>query len=299
MHYTKHQKQLERILHLLKRLYGMEQLRASVIATEYGKSAKTITRDMQKIANVIPLQNRRGVWSLNVDMLMESESPLNVELLKSFAKNAEIGSPFFDVSNIDDAKVKFAITYKALPKSLGERIITALKQQCVVSFAYVKPTQRSMRRVDPIRLYTQNSRWYLIARDYKDDKIKTFLLSRIESFAVCDEAVTLTQAMLKEADALQNVWRSGSSEAIVAKLYVKPEAAAYIADIPLHPTQEIVDRHYDGGLEVHCTITHKLEILPAIKSWIPNVYILEPKWLWEDLIRDLEYYRDEDYRVDI
>lgn len=299
MPYTKKKNQFFRQLHIIKRLYALESMKASLIALEYNVSTRTVSRDMQSISTVIPLQNRHGTWCIDTALLATHESPLNLTLLKSFAKNVDINISCFEFSNLDDAKVNFAIEYKQLPKHLGECIVTALQDEKVCTFMYVKPTSKSLRKVDPIKLYTENSRWYLVARDYKDDKIKTFLLSNIQNFKITYEDITLTQTMLDEAEVIKSVWSSGLSEKTLVKLYVKPEASPYIVDVKLHHTQEIMDRHYDGGLEVHCTITHKLEILPAIKSWLPYVHIIEPKWLWEDLMRDLEFYKDEDWKMDI
>jgi len=299
MPYTKKKDQFFRQLRIIRRLYALESLKVSQIALEYNVSARTLTRDMKSISTVIPLRNTHGTWCIDTELLATHESPLNLTLLKSFAKNVDIDISCFEFSNLDDTKVNFAIEYKQLPKHLGESIVSALQEEKICTFLYVKPSEKTQRRVDPIKLYTENSRWYLIARDYKDDKVKTFLLSNIEKFKVTDDDITLTQAMLDEAEAIKSVWSSSLGEKTLVKLYVKPEASAYIVDVKLHHTQEIIDRHYDGGLEVHCTITHKLEILPTIKSWLPHVHILEPKWLWEDLMRDLEFYKDEDWKMDI
>ena len=299
MLYQKQNNKNERQLQIVKRLYTLESLESSNISTEYEVSRRTIVRDMKYISSVIPLLNNNGMWSLDVESLRTNETPLNYSLLKSFAKNVEMDVSCFDLKSIKESRVNFAIEYNHLPKQLGEKIILALQKESKCIFEYIKPHERTQRTIDPIKLYTENGRWYIIARDYKDDKVKTFLLSRIEKFKVTKEATTLTQEMLQEAEELKSVWSSKSKQSILVRLYVKPEALVYITDVKVHHSQKIAEHHYDGGAEIHCTITHKLEILPAIKSWLPHIHILEPKWLWEDLMRDLEFYRDEDDRMDI
>jgi predicted DNA-binding transcriptional regulator YafY len=300
MSYQNQTKQLYRILHLVKHFCTHDVLHVSKIAKTYNVSSRTLSRDMQKIAKIFPLENSHGKWRLNKGDFYTFTNNLNHILMSAFAKNIDIEIACFDKSNSSMHEVAFAIEYHKLPKVLGENIIDALHNEIQCSFTYVKSTKdTSQRVVDPIRLYTEKSRWYLIARDYKDDKVKTFLLSNIQKFKTTKENTTLTKAMLDEADNIKNVWSSGLGKKTLVKLYVKPEASLYVVDVKLHHTQEIIDRHYDGGLEVHCTITHKLEILPAIKSWLPHVYIIEPKWLWEDLMRDLEFYKDEDWKMDI
>ena len=299
MPYQKQNNKNTRQLQIIKRLYALESLEVSKISSEYHVSARTMTRDMKQISSVIPLINMHGIWTLNVERLRSVDNPLSFTLLQSFAKNMQMDVGCFELYGMNESKVNFAIEYNHLPKKLGEKIVTALQHESCCTFDYLKPHERSQRKVDPIKLYTQSGRWYIIARDYKDDMVKTFLLSRIEHFKVTNEAISLTKAMLDEAEEMKNVWTSREKQEILVRLYVKPDVLSYIEDIKIHHTQDIVEHHYDGGAEVHCTITHKLEILPAIKSWIPHIHILEPKWLWEEIMHDLEFYRDEDNRMDI
>lgn len=299
MPYQKQNNKNTRQLQIIKRLYDLESLEVSKVSSEYHVSARTMTRDMKQISSVIPLINKHGIWTLNVEHLRSVDNVLSFTLLQSFAKNMQMDVNCFELYSRHESKVNFAIEYNHLPKQLGEKIVTALQDEFCCTFDYLKPHERSQRKVDPIKLYTQSGRWYIIARDYKDDTVKTFLLSRIENFKVTNEPISLTTEMLNEAEEMKNVWTSREKQEILVRLYVKPDVLSYIEDIKIHYTQEIVEYHYDGGAEIHCTITHKLEILPTIKSWLPNIHILEPKWLWEELMRDLEFYRDDDDRMDI
>jgi predicted DNA-binding transcriptional regulator YafY len=299
MPYQKKEEQTYRQFRIIQRLYSMEVLYTKYIAEEYNVNTRTIQRDMKKISSVFPLVKSRGKYSLDVETLTKYSQEFHFVLLSAFAQNIDIDTLCIEKSNIAPSKVAFAIEYNKLPKLLGEKIIDALQKECRCQFTYTKPDSSSQREVDPIKLYTENSRWYLIARDYKDDKIKTFNLTRIKKLQILDTPISLSAEMKTEADNIKSIWSSGSLAGQKVILYVKPNVAHYINDIKLHKTQEIIDRHHDGGLEVHCTVTHKLEILPAIKSWLPSVHIIEPKWLQEELMRDLEYYKDEDWKMDI
>ena len=120
------------------------------------------------------------------------------------------------------------------------------------------------------------------------------LLANIKSFKrLTGEAQTLTRTMMAKADEIKSVWSSSSQEPIPIKLYAHPEAARYLKDIKLHKSQEIFDEHCDGSVELHYTVTHKLEILPAIKSWLPYIHILEPKWLQDEILDSLQLYVKE------
>lgn len=300
MNYPKQKPQTVRLLELTKRLYASEKLRVSDIASEYNLSARTLRRDMQKIREIIPLHNERGVWSLDILTLKTQSSDLNHTLLQSFAHNIDIEFSSLDKSNIDATRISFAINYAKLPKVLGEQILHAIVEQMQCSFQYTKPTGNSKRVVDPMQLYTQNESWYLIARDYKDNRIKTFLLPKVEKFVQLETPTTYSEAMEREAEKIvSNIWHSSNAKESLVRLYIKPHIAHYIERKQLHTTQEIVDRHHDGGLEIECIITNKMEILPAIKSWLPHIYILEPKYMRDMLLYDIESYQQEHNYMDI
>ena len=297
MAYQKQKTPIPRILDIVRRLYVGERLSAGVVSVEYGVSSRTIHRDMLKIAQSIPLQNSNGIWSLDRSALSKGEDDLNHILLSSFARNLEIEVECLERSNLSSEKISFAIEYKNLPKKFGEALAASLMNDEKCGFVYLKSEGSSERVVDPIRIYTENGRWYLIARDYKDDGIKYFNLDKIRNFRRIEEKQTLTPEMIAQANNMKSIWSSTGKESFRVVLYVKPEIAGYIRDIKLHKSQTIEDEHYDGGLEVHCEITHKLEILPQIKYWLPRVHIIEPKWLRDDLMRDLEVYRDEEGKM--
>ncbi len=297
MAYVKQKIPTNRILQIVKRLYAMESLQSKELSKEYDVSSRTIHRDMLKISEVISLKNDLGIWQLDTEQLSKHNNHFHQALLSSFAHNLEIEVECLEKSNISKENIAFAIEYKHLPKKLGEQIIKCIEVEEKCLFTYVKDKETSQREVDPIKIYTENGLWYIIAKDYKDDKVKYFNLNKIKHFKhLKGQGCMLTQKMIDNADNMKSIWSSMGEKATLVRLYVKPEIAHYIRDIKLHKSQIIVDEHHDGGLEVHCTITNKLELLPQIKYWLPRIHILEPIWLHDELMMDLEIYGDEDNR---
>ena len=300
MPYSQSKEQLFRILKIVKRLYALEELEVSQLSIDYSVCTKTIRRNLQIIADIIPLQKSKSIYSLDSKQLAHTHNDLQFNLLSAFASNANILLDCFDKENLNEDKIAFAIEFNHLSKQLGEGIMRAIEKGCKCQFLYKKSDSSSTRIVSPIKFYNSKERWYLIAKDDKDAKIKTFYFGKIYTFtALTDVATTLTSNDIKEANEKQSIWSDSHNAEVLVKVYVKPQIAEYILDGTLHKSQVIHDEHYDGGLEVHYTITHKMEILPQIKSYVPHIYVLEPKWLHDELMRDLEFYRDEDSKMDI
>ena len=288
---------ITRILWIVKRLYRLEKLNTLLLAKEYDLSRRTIHRDLLKISKIIPLTNKKGLWSLDGKGFSTEDNHFCRSLLLSFAHNLQIEIDCLEKNDLTRDKVGFAIEYRHLPKKLGEEIMRCIENEKSATFNYYKPNGTTFRMADPIKIYTESGRWYLIAKDHRDNRVKTFNLSKIKDFKHSSLPYTLTDDMLNAADELTSIWSSIDKKEEVVKLYISPEAAPYIRDIKLHKTQIIEDEHHDGGMEVHCTITHRLEILPQIKYWLPRVHILEPKWLWEGLMKDLAIYQYEDQKM--
>lgn len=286
MCYMNSSKQIDRIINMIKHLYCNEKMHTHVYASKYGVSTRTITRYFNKINKQIPLSRNRGVWWLDIERI-------NNNLSNSILKALVLGN------NADMKFLSFAISYDSVPLSIVELILSSIDKKVKCNFKYTKNNTVSTNRViDPIKLFAQKGRLYLVARDYKDDIIKTFLLNKINAYVLLKDKVTLSRNMIVEANNIGDVWH-GAGELITVSLYVKPEVSNYIKEQKLHHSQEIVDYHYDGGIEVECKITHRLELLPGIKSWIPYIYILEPKWLHDEFVRELELYKSEDWEMDI
>jgi len=298
MLYQKQKVPYYRILKIVQRLYNLEDISSKVIAQEFTVSVRTIHRDMLKINEVIPLVNNLGVWNLDTEKMSKNIDLLPYSLLASFAQNIDIDIDCLNLTDVIQESVSFATEYKDFPKYLGEKIMQCINDNNRCQFTYRKENGFSNRIGDPIKFYTENGRWYLVLRDYKDNKVKTFLLNKINDFKqIKDEYRSLTSNMIKEASTFQSVWFSGVNKPIKVKLYLKPEMSHY-RDIKLHKSEVIYDEHHDGGRETHYIITHQLQILPAIKSWLPNVYILEPKWLHDMLMEELQEYQDSDKKID-
>ncbi|KIM04840.1 MAG: hypothetical protein KN64_05965 [Sulfurovum sp. AS07-7] len=301
MHY-KHKIPVDRILDIVKRLYSFETINIKDASTRYEVSTRTIARDFKSISKTIPLKNHNGNYSLDTSGQHPLGDELNYHLISSFAHDMKIKASCIDKGNFSKDIVSFAVKYEKLPKEVGLNILNAIKRSKKITFDYKKSRDDITNRiVSPIKIFIDNSSgiWYLVALDDKDSKIKKFILSKIRNFKESDIGFILSDDEQKEADEIKTVWHSSNHEIYTIKLYIAKEVALYFNDIKLHHTQVIEQIDIDGGLEISCMVTHKMEILPVIKSWMPHIFILEPKWLREELLDSVKIYQDKNKLIDI
>ena len=69
---------------------------------------------------------------------------------------------------------------------------------------------------------------------------------------------------------------------------VNPKAADYFKRRKIFPTQEIKETKSDGSLIVLFKIGNYDEIRDTIKAWLPNVKVLKPEGLREDILAEMQ-----------
>lgn len=300
--YLKHKIPIDRILSITKRLYAFEIINTKDASIEYEVSTRTIARNFKSIANTIPIKNNNGNYSLDTSQHNPLGDELNYHLMSSFANDMKIKASCIDKANFSKDIVSFAIKYEKLPRELGLKILNAIKRNKKISFDYKKSKDDITSRIaSPIKIFIDSPSgiWYLIAVNEKDNMVKTFTLSKIKNFKESDIVFSISDDTQKEADKIKTVWHSSDKEPQNIRLYIEKEVAPYFDDIKLHHTQRKEKTDIDGGIEISCQITNNMEILPAIKSWMPYVHILEPKWLKDEVLEIIKIYQDKSRLIDI
>jgi predicted DNA-binding transcriptional regulator YafY len=293
-HVTKCSERIARLLHVVHDLYAFERLRAVELAERYGVSAKTALRDLQAIGAVIPLSRKRGVYRLDTSDLSQSQR-LPSAVLRSFASNAGLSIACLNDTPSNISMIRFAITYDGINRSIAEAIIESIEQERQCTFGYTNNRdQHATRTVSPIKLYTEQGKWYLLAKDSNLGELRMFDFLKIKSFRVrTDLPSDLTPDDIAEAEARPSIWSSSDTEPIEVRIEADAYAARYLDEVPLHPSQKLLSPHADGSATYLYTITHPMELLPKIKSWIPHLHIDAPKTLRQQLIEEIDRYRKE------
>jgi predicted DNA-binding transcriptional regulator YafY len=289
MPYPRTSQSLGRILRLIAKLYRFEPVILSQVATEFDVSERTIRRDLKKITEVIPLKQERGIWQL--DTTAKQRGLLGRVVLQAFAENMRIKSSCLDSRSTDPRLVAFAIRYHRLPRKPGEAILQAILENRQISFDYTdKSGQHSHRTVDPVRLLHAQGFWYLICYDHNRQSQRNFRLDHISRLRILPDSRSLSPKQLQRIEATVDPWQSADTPVTEVLIYAEPYAANYLQDNPLLPSQSLLSAHEDGGMTFHYQITHPMELLPKIKSWIPYLHIEEPIELREKLHKELEKY---------
>ena len=246
-----------------------------------GYSLRTFQRDMKDMEEIYDItikydRSRKGYYieSLQPDWasqrLMEAFDVMNI---------IQAGSEFGNIIDFEKH------TSTGTDNLFG--IIHAIKNRHRLQFDHQSFWQdrSSLRIVDPYGVKEYKRRWYLVAKDSKDGRIKTFGLDRISNLGYTHETFTYPknfsiQQLFQDAYGIILGDEGQSAEEVI--LSFTPEQGKYIKSLPLHSSQRALidnDKEYRVSLTVYTTFDLEMDI----RAWGDKVTVLAPGHLRQDI----------------
>jgi len=245
-------------------------------------SNRTFLRDLNEIRTIFKIDIRydfsRGVYYIAEDQ----QRDLNNRMLESI-----------DTINSlkivgDIAKYIFFEKREAHGTHYLHGLIHAIKNHMVIRLVHQKydhdePTERL---AEPYALKESKGRWYLLAKDKNDRKVKTFGLDRILDFQTTstrfDYPADLdVHAIFRYCFGVINSDDLQPEEIILS---FKTEQGKYIKSYPIHESQEIlVDNGKELRIRLNLFITH--DLVMEILSYGMSVRIIAPEKLVKQVNR--------------
>ena len=172
-------------------------------------------------------------------------------------------------------------------KSLGTEhihgIIHAIQNLYILKFTHKKHWDdfTTQREVKPIAVKESQQRWYLVAWDKKDERIKTFGLDRISDLKITDTKFKpILYNVEKEYQHAFGVETYSPVQKIV--LEFSWQQGNYIKSFPFHESQRILEENGETVLlEIHIHTTN--DIVMELLKYGSNVKVLEPVSLQNEM----------------
>lgn len=242
-------------------------------------SIRTLQRDIKDIANLFnfDIHNKKkgdNRYYIESRPVMEVDE-YNQRLLESFQiMNAVNSQPDF---------AEFVYLENRMPRGIHNfyDLLFAIRNKRILEFRHFKYKDQSItsRKVHPLALKESKDRWYLIAIDTKDDKLKAFGLDRISDLSVSKAGFRLREKFnLKEH--FKNAFGIMNLEEEPEKIVIRStrEQAEYLKSAPLHHSQQIRKE-----TEKYVYFTYDLfptyDFVQEILSFGNQVKVIEPESL--------------------
>jgi proteasome accessory factor B len=158
-------------------------------------------------------------------------------------------------------------------------LLQAIRNRNVLCFSHFKfgQTTESERKVYPLALKESKGRWYLVAVDTKDRKLKTFGLDRIGNIHIQKSTYPKrdlpdVMAYFKNAFGIISSENMKVEEVLIAS---NREQADYIKSFPLHTSQTVVtENRRQVTFKLKVGITY--DLIQELLSYGNNIEVLAP-----------------------
>jgi predicted DNA-binding transcriptional regulator YafY len=166
-------------------------------------------------------------------------------------------------------------------------VLHAIKNHIKIRFAYQKfwDDKPNERIVAPYAIKEFKNRWYILAKDDRNEQIKTFALDRLSEMEITNQKFKLPHDYDPE-----NIYRHSfgimapngdQPEEII--LSFEPHQGKYIKTLPLHHTQQVIVDNEDE-LQVKLDLYITEDFIMELLSFGENVKILHPQSLVNAMI---------------
>ncbi|WP_198579636.1 helix-turn-helix transcriptional regulator [Citrobacter portucalensis] len=288
-----------RIADILTRLNNGETLHLAKLAEQYDVCTRTIRRDIEERLLFLELQRdaNNGGYTLSPEMLGRFDSN-SIERYSGLAGIKGL-FPALDKSMLNtifrpSGQHNFQVHgHKYIDDDMHSvnfpRLQRAIDEQRIVGFRYRRKDALRHYTVEPYKLINYNGIWYLAARHA--EKIKHFTLSKIATLECTFERFSADENLRQNINKEESVWASEEKFEVVLK--VSAQVAEYFERRQLLNEQVIEKKMADGGLIISTRISHRTEITPVVRYWIPHLKIIAPQSLQNELAQEIKTWLDE------
>ncbi len=210
------------------------------------------------------------------DLLSKIRAQLSPEL-KTFLKTTEQAFAAAPGPSAD---------YKAHREILHLLNDACLKKETVKFSYYSRKNETSTRTVNPYKVYFYEGTLYLIGHDHTRKDLRMFVIDRIQLLQNTGKKFTLPTSF-DVHDFLKHSF--GVMQAELTRVIVRIDAsvARFVAEKKWHSSQKITAQK-DGNSDFIFEVAGTLELKRWVLGMGPLAWVIEPRSLVEEMLRDLE-----------
>lgn len=245
-------------------------------------SIRTFQRDIQDIGSLYNIEIQYEPSLKAYSILHDDQPEANERIQEAFDT--------FNALNISDRLSNHIHFEKRRPQGTGNLygLLHAIKNQVQISFTYEKfwDDEISHRLAEPFALKEFRNRWYVLANDLKDKKVKTFALDRLSGLEITRTKFSLPvnfdiNERFKYCFGIISPNEPDPQEIVLS---FNPLQGKYVKSLPLHESQVIL-KDNEQELLIKLTLFVTYDLLMEILSYGNNVKVLQPLSLVDE-IRD-------------
>lgn len=246
-----------------------------------GFSKRTLQRDIKEIRNVFGIDIEYSKSNKGYYISQSETENMNFQrMMEAF--------DMFNSLNLAQDLTPFIHLEKRRPQGTENLygLLHAIKNRLQIKFTYQKfwEEELSQRLVEPYALKEFKNRWYIMAKDSRDNNIKSFALDRLTNLEI-----TNLNYQYPDNYSIEQSYRycfgiisPNDEEPQDIILSFDPFQGKYIKTLPLHDTQQVlVDNDEEMKIKLKLCLTH--DLVMELLSFGDNMKVIEPKSLADQI----------------
>jgi proteasome accessory factor B len=246
-----------------------------------GFSKRTLQRDIKEIRNVFGIDIEYSKSQKGYFISQNENENMNFQrMMEAF--------DMFNSLNLAQDLTPFIHLEKRRPQGTENLygLLHAIKNRLQIKFTYQKfwEVELSQRLVEPYALKEFKNRWYIMAKDSKDNNIKSFALDRLTNFEITNQTYQYPDNYSIEQSYRYcfGIISPNDEEPQDIILSFDPFQGKYIKTLPLHDTQQVlVDNDVEMKIKLKLCLTH--DLVMELLSFGDNMKVIEPKSLADQI----------------
>ena len=287
-------KTLSILLDLINRFYAGENLSTTDIENIYGISKRSAQRYINYLKDAgFNIKSKSRKYYL--ENIIDEEKEMMFEAIESIAKNAGIEEELLPLLKqlklISEENVFYSkLDIEKIEPFTFRKIEEAIKNKKILKIKYLMDGEIYDFEIKPLKISNFDGYWYVNALNHKDE-YRTYHIKSIKHLEITDESFEVEKDILKNLDKAVNIWYDPTAKSFIVELFADEYATKYLERIPISKTQHI-SKNEDGTSTVYIEITHKNEIIRKLLMWIPNLRVISPMWLKNEIDKRIKSYLD-------
>lgn len=251
----------------------------------FNVSKRTFQRDLNDIRSLynidIIYDNTKKAYCIDFD----DQPEVNERILEAFDT--------FNALNMSDRLSDYIHFEKRRPQGTENLygLLHAIKNKVQISFTYHKfwEDKISQRIAEPYALKEFRNRWYVLANDLKDKKVKSFALDRLSELEITRKKFQLPDDfnVNEHFQYCFGIISPNEHKPQEVILSFNPFQGKYIKTLPLHESQVIlIDDEHELLIKLTLFVTH--DFFMELLSLGENVKVIQPASLIQELKKTYE-----------
>lgn len=246
-----------------------------------GLSKRTLQRDIREIRNIFGVDIEYSTKNKGYFISQNEMENMNFQrMIEAF--------DMFNSLNLAQDLTPFIHLEKRKPQGTENLygLLHAIKNKLQIKFTYQKfwDEETSHRIAEPYALKEFRNRWYVLAKDSKDNQIKSFALDRLSNLEITQKPFRYPKTFDIEENYRYcfGIISPNGKEPQEIILSFDPFQGKFIKSLPLHDTQQVLIDN-DKELQIKLKLCITLDLVMELLSFGDNMKVLKPKSLAKEI----------------